>query len=126
MDTVSLEMAKKLRAAGWPQEGQSWWCAEVCGCKHCDQGNHYLLKEGDTDGVIAYAPTIEEIKKALPEDTEIVLHECNEKCSREYRNDKLRYAVSKSKETATLNAMFSNEVDLLSELWLALKEKNLL
>lgn len=96
---------------------------EQCSCPHCNNGPHYLLRSTAVLEPVAYAPTADELRNKLPADTKIEDHVCTATCTEQYRGDKLKYAITKIGNLATMTSMFGSDADLLAELWISLKDK---
>ena len=112
-DCVSLEIAKKLQGAGWPQDGDkvSTW-AYWYGIKEdlkLSLSAHLSLGYGDT----VAAPTIGELLEELPDGVSL------------WRGSGSKTWHAQTEDESLGVRLITTPADALATLWLALKEKNL-
>lgn len=130
-DTCSLDIAKKLKEAGWPQsQGGS---ADVCYVwTHQPEAPKAVHLSG-SDGIHDYdyepewwfnAPTIAELLEALPDEAED--EEGSEARLTVTKTGKQYIATYGDNEFALEAELNPNPADALALLWLALKEKKII
>lgn len=113
--TVSLEWAKKLKAAGWPtNEGIFRWLISE-GISQLSTG--YIVAINDDrysyDSTDLPAPTVEEILRRLP-------------CAKLFSSGKGQYAAVLEGQNTHNAILEESAADAAAAMWLYLKENNLL
>jgi hypothetical protein len=131
MKTVSLEIAKKLRESGYPQEGKNWWVhishylapnTEIQ-LEHDLEIERMELQDHDITR-LAYAPTADEILDILPTRIEddkwgLQVHKVTNGYFVAYRNEQYDLPVWKNEFDDSL-------AEAAARLWLFLKEEGYL
>jgi len=72
MKTVNLELSKKLKKAGYPQESEFWWVDIPVDAFDLKMGFNWILKFGkyvhsDYEAEHVASPTVDEILEQLPQ-----------------------------------------------------------
>lgn len=114
-DCVSLEMAFRLKLAGWVQDDGGYWIVDDI--KQTSTVKDSRLMRGECFSTCHRAPTIGELLEALPDRSSVA------KAGSEDFNA-WHYGYEEGKDEGIQHA--SNPADALAFLWIALKEKNLL
>ena len=130
---ISLELAKKLKKAGFKQEGLFWWIEKGCPIRTSKKeysqrtgfvydDNYFVKHDGCILEAICSAPTTEEILKGLPKHF-----------SRQYlgiapslNNNAYGVYYMDSSQNITIIHEDKKLTNALAKMWIYLKENNLL
>ena len=122
MHTVSLELSKKLKEAGYEQEGE-WYYSLILDAKEAS-----LMMKKDTKsfktwgriqdgGIVRYfvAPTLGELIRKMPIDGQYIVHQAADDiwhCERRYHNTPMRRS--------------NTPEDACAKMWIYLKQEGLI
>lgn len=126
-DCVSLEVAKKLKEAGWRINGFFVWkIGKATGVENLRIS--YEAGDNIEHFDFFFAPTIGELLEALPNPRNITvanlkLYRCDDETWEAYFDD---WSEGENVSWKNVIAKAPNAPDCLALLWLSLKEKNLI
>lgn len=115
MKTVSLELSRKLKEAGYPQEAEKWWWEDNFGLeKNKSRTLQDKKPHNPKNGWVYFAsPTADEILEQLPQNTY---------CKKFFINANTWWECRKNKRFFQEKSL----ADAAAKMWLYLKKEGLL